>query len=104
MLWRELTNLCGEVHVSRTFILQAQRAPKAAEQTYKEAEPSRNRNTVKLCIQICVLTLASRYQFIYIQTCMGAPGEEYGKPAEALNSSDGKCETGEVQAATKTPG
>lgn len=25
MLWRELTNLCGEVHVSKTFTLQAQR-------------------------------------------------------------------------------
>lgn len=107
MLWEELTNLCGEVHVSQTFILQAQRLQSmAAQQTYKEAMPSRNRNAVKLCIQICVsiLALASRCRFIYIQPCMGACGEEYGKPTEAGNSSDGESKTGDFQAATKLAG
>lgn len=102
MLWRELTNLFGEVHVSKTFILQAQRL-QTAQQTYKEAKPSRNRNTVKLCIPICVsmLAVASRCRFIYIHHCMGARGEEYGEPTEAVNSSDGKSKTGDMQAATK---
>lgn len=79
------------------------KAPKAAKQTYKEAKPSRNRNTVKLCIPICVsmLAVASRCRFIYIQHCMGARGEEYGKPTDAVNSSDGKSETGDIQAGTK---
>lgn len=62
----------------------------AAQQTYKEAKPPRNRKAVKLCIQICVsmLAVASRCRFIYIQPCMGACGEEYGKPMEAVNGSD----------------
>lgn len=107
MLWEELTNLCGEVHVSQTFILQAQRLQStAAQKTYKEAKPSRNRNAVKLCIQnsVSMLAVASRCRFIYIQPCMRACGEEHGKPTEAVNSSDGEPETGDIQAATKLAG
>lgn len=39
-----------------------------------------------------------------IQPCMGACDEEYGKPTEAGNSSDGESETGDIQAATKLAG
>lgn len=35
---------------------------------------------------------------------MGACGKEYGKPTEAVNSSDGESETGDIQAATKLAG
>lgn len=78
----------------------------AAQQTYNEAKPPRNRKAVKLCIQICVsmLAVASRCRFIYIQPCMGACGEEYGKPTEAVNGSDGESETGDIQASTKLVG
>lgn len=71
----------------------------AAQQTYKEAKPPRNRKAVKLCIQICVsmLAVASQCRFIYIQPCMGACGEEYGKPTEAVNGSDGESETGDIK-------
>lgn len=34
-----------------------------------------------------MLAEASRCWFIYIQHCMGARGEEYGKPTEAVNST-----------------
>lgn len=93
MLWRELTNLCGEEHASKTFTLQAQRLQRQHSRLTKK--PSRNRNTVKLRIQICVsmLAVASRCQFIYMQHCMGARGEEYRRPTEAVNSSHGKPES-----------
>lgn len=46
-----------------------------------------------------VLAVASRCWFIYIQRCMGACGEEYGKLREAVKSGDRKSETGDIQAA-----
>lgn len=73
------------------------KAPKAAQQTYKEAKPSRNRNTVKLRIQIqnisSMLAVASRCRFIYIQHCMGARVEEYRRTTEAVDSSHRKSES-----------
>lgn len=101
-LWAELTNLCGEVHVSQTFILQAQRLRSAAAQLTSPSHPEIETRSNSAYKSVCLCWLWQLHVGLF--TFNPARGQEYGTPPEAGNSSHGEWETGDIQAVTELAG